>query len=61
MNDKQYLEAVTDLLSQVAALSAVHSHIACPSQEVCMETNRRFQALKAQEDNLKSDMWEEER
>lgn len=59
MTDKEYLEAVNDLLSQVAALSTVHSHISYPSEEICEETQRRLQAIKAQEDNIKSDMWKD--
>lgn len=60
MNEKQYLEAVNDLLSQVATLSTVHSHISYPSTELCEETMKRLEALKAQEDNIKSDHWEEQ-
>jgi len=53
MTDKQYLEAVLLQLDYDT-----------PHEEwvtVREETERRLTALKAQEDNLKSDMWEEER
>lgn len=58
MNDKQYLEAVLDAFHSLDNLSpfGIHVHL----QEAQQETERRLAALKAQEDNIKPDMWEEE-
>ena len=56
MSDKQYLEAV------YSALVFTYGKLgASPSKLVAVEreTERRLLALKAQEDNIKSDMWEE--
>ena len=59
MDDKQYLEAVLEAFQSLDNLSpfGIHVHL----QEAQRETNRRLSALKAQEDNIKSDMWEKQR
>lgn len=62
MNEKQYLESIAKLLAD-----HLTSTVAEASKDVdeyfalLVETERRLAALKAQEDNIKSDMWEEKK
>lgn len=59
MSDKQYLEAVTSLLAETYAAIDTYTSLEI-YHSVVEETERRLLALKAQEDNIKSDMWKEE-
>lgn len=59
MNDKQYLKAVTNLLAETYASIDTYTSLEI-YHSVVEETERRLLALKAQEDNIKSEMWEEE-
>lgn len=60
MNEKQYLEAITNLLDEVYMFMVGNSDEKYEGYHaIIMETERRLEALKAQEDNIKSDMWEE--
>lgn len=57
MNEKQYLEAVQDLLYDLSPYLYKSNYIS--HQSTLRETERRLAALKAQEDNIKSEMWKE--
>ena len=57
MDDKQYLEAVQRSIKLFEGYDWFD--IAAVLHDVRDETERRLEALKAQEDNIKSDMWEQ--
>lgn len=60
MSDKQYLEAITNLLDEVYMFMVNNNDEKYEGyRAIIMETERRLEALKAQEDNIKSDMWRE--
>lgn len=62
MSDKQYLEAVTQFLDSHLVYVDESSYEETDNYwYLSVETNRRLSALKAQEDNIKSDMWEKQR
>lgn len=58
MTDKQYLEAVSDAI-ELAIFKVATEDDYANWQSLLNETVRRLKALKAQEDNIKSDHWEE--
>lgn len=62
MSDKQYLEAVTRFLADIGWQERIAGGSRFNQYRlVLLETTDRLAALKAQEDNIKSDMWEEKK
>lgn len=58
MTDKQYLEAVySAVVSTYVKLGTTPHNLVAVEQE----TERRLVALEAQEDNIKSEMWEDKK
>lgn len=59
MTDKKYLELIAKFLYNQLAYVEELNEDAADYFSLTVETDRRLSTLKAQEDNIKSDHWEE--